>query len=96
MFCFLLLIFDLGSIFNFRWLYLANKKQSKDIDIKNKTDLTENKGVENKAYEADEKEQKHIQNSLNSNVTNRNERIIQSQIEMGFTESILCNSKLQQ
>lgn len=81
--------------FNFRWLYLANKKQSKDIDIKKQTDLSKNKGLENKAYEADEKD-KDIQNSLNSNQKESDERINQSQIEIGFTESILCNSKLQQ
>lgn len=86
-------------IFFFRWLYLANKKhsQSENADAINNKEIKEESkpekaGVENKAFEADEK--KNVENDNANNVTETLDNVNQSQIEMGFTESMLCTSKL--
>lgn len=83
--------------FCFRWLYLANKKHgTQNSDMNNKEIKEESKpekvGVENKAFEADEK--KTINNEITNNATENIDSVNQSQIEMGFTESMLCTSKL--
>lgn len=52
------------------------------------------KGVENKAYEADEQDRTRNLQVLNEIPENKEESV-QSQIEMGLTESMMCNSKLQ-
>ena len=83
-----------------RWLYLANKKHGNvthQENIKNaKTDdMPVKNGIENKAFEAEDSKlpskldanEAQMADSLESSVN-------QSQIEMGFTESMLCTSKL--
>ncbi|KAH9639369.1 hypothetical protein HF086_002058 [Spodoptera exigua] len=81
------------AVLIFLWLYLANKKHIQanlDNEAKLRADA-EKTGVENKAYETDETEKK-----ANANTTeDKEETVLQSQIEMGFIESIVNNSKVQ-
>ncbi|KAL0881785.1 hypothetical protein ABMA27_001566 [Loxostege sticticalis] len=89
----------------FLWLYLANKKHAQAESTENNkesNDNVENKqekaGIDNKAFEAGET--KHIndnkyQDNSSPNTVNENiDNVNQSQIEMGFTESMICTSKL--
>lgn len=93
------------AVLIFLWLYLANKKQIQaTIDKKNEKEIEAKiteapvKGVENKAFVDDdvEKSNQKLPNAV-SKVANPEESTdnVQSQIEMGFTESMLCNSKVQ-
>lgn len=88
------------AVLIFLWLYLANKKHSNATyqeNIKNpKTDdIPVKNGIENKAFEAEDSKlppkldanQAQMADTLESSVN-------QSQIEMGFTESMICTSKL--
>ncbi|KAJ0177869.1 hypothetical protein K1T71_006742 [Dendrolimus kikuchii] len=72
-----------------------DKKNEKEIE--SRINEAPERGVENKAYEADEtdKNNEKSTNTLNQNIPEENNDNVQSQIEMGFTESMLCNSKLQ-
>ncbi|XP_053605348.1 probable peptidoglycan muropeptide transporter SLC46 [Plodia interpunctella] len=86
----------------FLWLYLANKKHgtptynSKEnedgVKSENKPEKT---GAENKAFQEDEKvvSEKDGTPQTQQN-TKENDDVKQSQIEMGFTESMMCTSKL--
>ncbi|XP_031763048.2 solute carrier family 46 member 3-like isoform X2 [Galleria mellonella] len=90
----------------FLWLYLANKKQinaEAAAAVKENMARTEEKqektGLENKAFETDEttsSDTKKVQDTNQTQVINEkaDDNINQSQIEMGFTESMLCTSKL--
>lgn len=78
-------------ICHFRWLYLANKKHIQanlDKEAESRTN-TEKIGMENKAYETDETEKK------TNTTTDSTDSVTQSQIEIGFIESIVNNSKVQ-
>lgn len=77
-------------IYHFRWLYLANKKHiqsnlDKEAELKANTEKI---GMENKAYETDEIEKK-------TTTDDKNDIVTQSQIEIGFIESMVNNSKVQ-
>lgn len=76
-------------------MYLANKKHNTATNAKDKTEdkVEAVKGLDNKAYEAEDQDKKNIQ-GLNKYPENK-EDSVQSQIEMGLTESMMCNSKLQ-
>ncbi|CAG9787165.1 unnamed protein product [Diatraea saccharalis] len=81
----------------FLWLYLANKKHiqaNKDKEVENKTDKI---GIDNKAYETDEKKsaEQHVNKENDTRDHSSIDDVNQSQIEMGFTESMICTSKLQ-
>ncbi|KAM3966882.1 putative peptidoglycan muropeptide transporter SLC46 [Aphomia sociella] len=90
----------------FLWLYLANKKHIKaEADTATKEnsarieEKSEKTGLENKAFETDEtitSDMKKVQNTIQTQGANEkaDDNINQSQIEMGFTESMLCTSKL--
>ncbi|XP_059058574.1 lysosomal proton-coupled steroid conjugate and bile acid symporter SLC46A3-like [Achroia grisella] len=90
----------------FLWLYLANKKQIKAEEataakenVARTEETPEKTGLENKAFETDEivsSDNKKVQNINTTQALNEkaNDNINQSQIEMGFTESMLCTSKL--
>ncbi|XP_004930683.2 lysosomal proton-coupled steroid conjugate and bile acid symporter SLC46A3 [Bombyx mori] len=91
------------AVLIFMWLYLANKKYSKRQDPKiekpieiKASEMLEKSGVDNKAYVADSEanKQENMEKQLNVPETSI-ENVNQSQIEMGFTESMLCNSKIQ-
>lgn len=74
-------------------MYLANKKHIQanlDNEAKLRADA-EKVGIENKAYETDETEKKENVNTTEE----KEETVLQSQIEMGFIESIVNNSKVQ-
>lgn len=83
----------------FRWLYLANKKQEREENKEKETsfgDKAHKIGVENEAFESEEKNMKmrnkEIINEATSDLDKDN--ITQSQIEMGLTESMACSNKL--
>ncbi|XP_072950037.1 lysosomal proton-coupled steroid conjugate and bile acid symporter SLC46A3-like [Epargyreus clarus] len=70
------------AVLIFLWLYLANKKHN--VDTKKQSEVVNEKtGVENKAFQIDEKPTDKAEN----------DDINQSQIEMGFTESMICTNK---
>ncbi|CAH2040645.1 unnamed protein product, partial [Iphiclides podalirius] len=77
----------------FLWLYLANKKYAAITnDKKNelKSDSkTEKNGVENKAFHTEDEAHKNVKGA--ETLDPSNDDVTQSQIEMGFTESMLCN-----
>lgn len=84
------------NIYFSSWLYLANKKQiqatldkNNEREVESRINEAPEKGMDNKAYEADE-----TTNASNEDVPEENNDV-QSQIEIGFTESMICNSKLQ-
>uniref|UniRef100_S4NUP4 Uncharacterized protein n=1 Tax=Pararge aegeria TaxID=116150 RepID=S4NUP4_9NEOP len=80
-------------------MYLANKKhisQTTQQDGNDKANLEEKQeknGIDNKAYEAEERNKPTSKVDANSH-EEVNTNLNQSQIEMGFTESMLCTSKL--
>lgn len=71
---------------------MANKKHS-DLEGKNKDNENEpnadkaKSGVENKAFEADDRDSKP------NKAGNDKDNLNQAQIEMGITESMICASK---
>ncbi|XP_026318589.1 solute carrier family 46 member 3-like [Hyposmocoma kahamanoa] len=84
----------------FLWLYLANKKQEraenkeKEMTLGDKA-TKQKMGIENKAFEAEEskiRKNKEYANNAGSDLDKDN--VTQSQIEMGFTESMVCSNKL--
>ncbi|CAG4945130.1 unnamed protein product [Colias eurytheme] len=85
------------AVLIFLWLYLANKKyvateQANDTEKDTKIEeKSEKNGLENKAFESDEKEKNNIDSG---NIADTDNVASQSQIEIGFTESMLCTSKL--
>ncbi|RVE53552.1 hypothetical protein evm_001693 [Chilo suppressalis] len=84
----------------FLWLYLANKKQiqgEKSKGVNESGDVANEKGIDNKAYETDEKKITNPQvNKENDTQGHTNsDSVNQSQIEMGFTESMMCTRKLE-
>ncbi|CAH2085411.1 unnamed protein product [Euphydryas editha] len=96
------------AVLIFLWLYLANKKYN-EANIQQKTkeaSVVENKpdkiGIDNKGFQNEDKsktESNQVPNNIDhSNQMEESEKfestISQSQIEMGFTESMLCTSKL--
>ncbi|CAH2266094.1 solute carrier family 46 member 3-like [Pararge aegeria] len=87
------------AVLIFIWLYLANKKhisQTTQQDGNDKANLEEKQeknGIDNKAYEAEERNKPTSKVDANSH-EEVNTNLNQSQIEMGFTESMLCTSKL--
>lgn len=78
---------------SFRWLYLANKKhaaEQQEANDRAKTEESlEKSGIDNKAYEAEEKNK-----TTDGNLTEETPTANPSQIEMGFTESMVSSSKL--
>lgn len=65
----------------------------KEAELKAK-EASEKTGIENVAYETDETEKKpQKRNTTEDN--NINDSVTQSQIEMGFIESMVNNSKVQ-
>lgn len=83
----------------FRWLYLANKKQERAENKENETtfaDKAHKTGVENKAFEAEENniKMKNKENTIQATSDLDKDNVKQSQIEMGFTESMVCSNKL--
>ncbi|XP_013192361.1 probable peptidoglycan muropeptide transporter SLC46 [Amyelois transitella] len=84
----------------FLWLYLANKKHGtptydpKGQDDSVITEKPEKIGVENKAFQADEKPAAKEKPQNQQDVATDKDDVNQSQIEMGFTESMMCTSKL--
>lgn len=93
------------NVLNYRWLYLANKKHAQAESTENNkesNDNVENKqekaGIDNKAFEAGEikhiNDNKYQDNSSPNTVNENIDNVNQSQIEMGFTESMICTSKL--
>ncbi|XP_038218848.1 solute carrier family 46 member 3-like [Zerene cesonia] len=86
------------AVLIFLWLYLANKKyiateQANDTEKENAKfeEKSMKNGLENKAFESDEKEKNNIDSG---NIADTDNVASQSQIEIGFTESMLCTSKL--
>ncbi|KAL4707320.1 hypothetical protein ACJJTC_019858 [Scirpophaga incertulas] len=83
------------AVIIFLWLYLANKKHNTAAngDVLSNAEPA---GVENKAFEAEENRKTEYTKS-SEKITNQEtnvESVNQSQIEMGFTESIQHSSKL--
>ncbi|XP_063827392.1 probable peptidoglycan muropeptide transporter SLC46 [Ostrinia nubilalis] len=86
----------------FLWLYLANKKHGQpdksnaNADtIGNVENKPEKAGIDNKAFEAENHAVDHKAPDVHSNAgTDTIDNVNQSQIEMGFTESMMCTSKL--
>ncbi|XP_037296821.1 solute carrier family 46 member 3 [Manduca sexta] len=86
----------------FLWLYLANKKylasensKSNEKELESKAaEMVEKAGVDNRAYVPEEENKTKSQNTSQAAPDN-DSCVNQSQIEMGFTESMLCNSKVQ-
>lgn len=85
---------------------MVNKREDNKIN-NNKEEIKENGGIKdeyknkngvvNNAFETDEKleSNKRIENMLSSQAGVDSKDVIeQSQIEIGFTESMLCTSKL--
>ncbi|XP_045449252.1 solute carrier family 46 member 3-like [Melitaea cinxia] len=91
------------AVLIFLWLYLANKKYNDANSQQNlrEAQVAEHKpekiGIDNKAFENEDKS-KIPNNTDPSNQLEDTEKfektVSQSQIEMGFTESMLCTSKL--
>ncbi|XP_032515652.2 lysosomal proton-coupled steroid conjugate and bile acid symporter SLC46A3-like [Danaus plexippus] len=77
------------AVLIFLWLYLDYKKRGPQQPTKeNETGKEEEKnGIDNKAFEEEK-------NKTKTETNQGMESINQSQIEMGFTESMLCTSKL--
>ncbi|CAF4900915.1 unnamed protein product [Pieris macdunnoughi] len=77
------------AVLIFLWLYLANKKflaietSNKDKEVNEERE----KGRENKAFESDD--QKHKVEAIPENPDS-----VAAQIEIGFTQSMVCTSKL--
>ncbi|XP_068623606.1 lysosomal proton-coupled steroid conjugate and bile acid symporter SLC46A3-like [Battus philenor] len=82
------------AVLIFLWLYLANKKYTastndKENEMKSQSEVEKN-GVENKAFDADEDNINKNKGLETIDISN-NDNITQSQIEIGFTESMLCS-----
>ncbi|XP_046967216.1 solute carrier family 46 member 3-like [Vanessa cardui] len=90
------------AVLIFLWLYMANKKhsnanaQQKATENPIPDEKPEKIGIENKAFESEEKTKISSKTEPTDKKEPENEDIntSQSQIEMGFTESMLCTSKL--
>lgn len=87
------------AVLIFIWLYMVGKREDKKVAVTKDTDKekggekqdwkTKN-GVTNKAFEVDEKTERNFEKIIdNANDDNRD-----SQIEIGFTESMFTTSKL--
>ncbi|XP_013142269.1 PREDICTED: solute carrier family 46 member 3-like [Papilio polytes] len=80
----------------FLWLYLANKKHEantntndKEGEMKSET-KTEKSGIENKAFDTNEDFKNKNQTKTDTSDISNND-VTQSQIEMGLTQSMMCN-----
>ncbi|CAB3250819.1 unnamed protein product [Arctia plantaginis] len=78
----------LPAVVIFFWLWLANKKHNVDHAPPKSSEINEKSGIENKAFEAEDSEKKA---DCNQKVDSK-DSVTQSQIEMGFLESIVNNS----
>ncbi|KPJ02439.1 Solute carrier family 46 member 3 [Papilio xuthus] len=81
----------------FLWLYLANKKHEantntndKESEMKAETKVEKN-GVENKAFDTEEDFKNKNKAKIETIDISNNDNVTQSQIEMGLTQSMLCN-----
>lgn len=87
------------AVLIFIWLYMVGKREDKKVAITKdadkekggeKQDWKTKNGVTNKAFEVDEKTERNFEKIIdNANDDNRD-----SQIEIGFTESMFTTSKL--
>ncbi|CAG5046466.1 unnamed protein product [Parnassius apollo] len=83
------------AVLIFLWLYLANKKHPVDSNDKENEMKSESKleksGVDNKGFES--KEENSDKNKKEPEIMDisNNDNVTQSQIEMGLTESMICN-----
>ncbi|XP_047521162.1 solute carrier family 46 member 3-like [Pieris napi] len=76
------------AVLIFLWLYLANKKfLASETSNKENVNEEREKGQENKAFESDD--QKHKVEAIPENPDS-----VAAQIEIGFTQSMVCTSKL--
>lgn len=83
------------AVLIFFWLWIANKKHNVDNPVRSiPNDDLDKAGVDNKAYNADDAEKKS-QNPSDIQAEDTKDSVTQSQIEMGFIESIVNNSKVQ-
>ncbi|CAK1579468.1 unnamed protein product [Parnassius mnemosyne] len=85
----------LPAVLIFLWLYLVNKKhpvdaKDKDNEMKSESKL-EKGGVDNKAFESKEEDSSKNKKEPEIMDISNNDNVTQSQIEMGLTESMICN-----